>query len=100
MTEGNSPPPDDFDARLRAARRQADGDAGRPQRAEGPSVLGYAFRIGVELVAGLAVGAGMGWLLDRWLGTSPWLLILFFFLGSGAGVLNVFRAARRMQGPP
>ncbi|WP_245577540.1 AtpZ/AtpI family protein [Nisaea denitrificans] len=55
--------------------------------------LGMAMRIGVELVAGVGVGAGIGYLLDRWLGTGPWLLILFFFLGAAGGMMNVYRAA-------
>lgn len=52
-----------------------------------------AMRIGIELVAGVAVGAGIGYLLDSWLGTAPWLLILFFFLGAAGGMMNVYRAA-------
>ncbi|MGH6952806.1 MAG: AtpZ/AtpI family protein [Alphaproteobacteria bacterium] len=55
-----------------------------------------AFRIAVELVAGLAVGVAIGWVLDRWLGTGPWLLVLFFFLGAAAGVLNVYRSAKAL----
>lgn len=56
---------------------------------------GYAggFRLSTELVAGVLVGAGLGWLIDRWLGTSPWGLIVFLLLGFAAGVLNVMRAA-------
>jgi len=57
------------------------------------SGLGVAFRIGVELVAALVVGVGVGLLLDSWLGSTPWFLIVFFFLGAAAGVLNVYRAA-------
>lgn len=49
------------------------------------------FRAGVEVVAALVVGAGLGWFLDRWLGTFPWLFLLFFVLGSAAGILNVYR---------
>jgi ATP synthase protein I len=60
------------------------------------SGFGAAFRIGVELVAALIVGVGAGLLLDRWLGTAPWFLIVFFFLGAAAGVLNVYRAAAGM----
>jgi ATP synthase protein I len=51
-----------------------------------------AMRIGVELVAAMVVAMGAGWLLDRWLGTKPWLMIVFFFLGSAAGIMNVYRA--------
>ena len=58
--------------------------------------LGIGFRIGIELVSAMVVGVGIGWLLDWWLGTRPWLLILFFLLGAGAGMLNVIRAATRM----
>lgn len=56
---------------------------------------GYArgFRLSSELVAGVVVGAGIGWLIDRWLGISPWGLIVFLLLGFAAGVLNVMRSA-------
>ena len=46
-----------------------------------------------DLLAGVVIGVGLGLLLDYWLGTKPWLLIVFFFLGSGAGMLNVYRTA-------
>jgi ATP synthase protein I len=56
---------------------------------------GYArgFRLSSELVAGVVVGAGIGWALDRLLGISPWGLIVFLLLGFAAGVVNVIRAA-------
>lgn len=54
--------------------------------------MAIAFRIGSELVAAMIVGVGGGLLLDRWLGTAPWGLIVMFLLGSAAGVLNVYRA--------
>ena len=57
------------------------------------SGFGMAMRVGVELVAALVVGVGIGLLLDRWLGTAPLFLVVFFFLGAGAGILNVYRAA-------
>ena len=50
-------------------------------------------RLGVELVSALAIGVGIGLLLDYWLGTGPWLMLLFFLLGSAAGFMNVYRAA-------
>jgi ATP synthase protein I len=46
------------------------------------------------LVSGLLVGLAIGWGLDWWLGTRPWLLIVFFFLGAAAGILNVYRATK------
>jgi ATP synthase protein I len=62
---------------------------------------GYArgFRLSTELVGGVLVGAGLGWLLDRWLGISPWGMIVFLLLGFAAGVINVMRAAGVSRGP-
>ncbi len=64
-----------------------------PGPAADPSAIARGFRLSVELVAGVLVGAGIGWLLDRWLGISPWGMIVFLLLGFSAGVLNVMRAA-------
>lgn len=47
----------------------------------------------MDIIVALVVGVGLGLVLDRWLGTSPWLLIVFFFLGAAAGMLNVYRTA-------
>ncbi len=58
--------------------------------------MGIGFRIGVDVAAALAVGLGIGYALDAWLGTKPWLMVLFFFLGAGAGVVNVYRAVQGM----
>jgi len=55
-----------------------------------------ATRLASEFVAGVIVGAALGWGLDRWAGTSPWGLIGFLLLGFCAGVLNVVRASGRM----
>jgi ATP synthase protein I len=60
------------------------------------SALGLAFRISLELVVAVVVGAGIGWAFDRWLGTRPWGMILFFFLGVAAGLANVYRAITGM----
>lgn len=87
--ERNPPPPfRDLDKRLREAQARKSRGSGNKATATG---MGLAFRTATELVAGLVVGVAIGWLLDDWLGTKPWLLILFFLLGSGAGVLNVYR---------
>ena len=93
MTEPDKPTSlEDFDARLQAARDKR--DAAKGQRRDQPrSGMGLAFRLGIEMVSALAVGVGIGWLLDEWLGTRPWLMILFFFLGSAAGIINVIRVA-------
>jgi ATP synthase protein I len=62
------------------------------------SGLARGLRLSTELVAGVLVGAGIGWALDRWLGISPWGLIVFLLLGFAAGVLNVVRAVRPDDG--
>jgi ATP synthase protein I len=64
-----------------------------------PSALARGFRLSSELVAGVLVGAFIGWALDRWLGTSPWGMIVFLLLGFDAGVINVMRAAGVSSGP-
>jgi ATP synthase protein I len=100
MTEGDPPPPSkDFAARLRALRERVrpSDDGEGPGRGVPQTAAGWVFRLSVELVVGLVVGGGIGWLLDRWLGTSPLLLILFFLVGAGAGMYNVVRAAREIN---
>ena len=64
-----------------------------PYPAADPSALARGFRLSTELVAGVLAGAGIGWVLDRWLGISPWGMIVFLLLGFAAGVLNVMRVA-------
>jgi len=59
--------------------------------------LGMAFRLGAEMVVGVAIGGVIGWALDAWLGTAPAFLIVFLLLGMGAGILNAVRSAQRMQ---
>jgi ATP synthase protein I len=54
-------------------------------------------QVGAELLAAMVVGAGIGWLLDWWLATLPLFLLVFFFLGAGAGMFNVFRRATEMN---
>ena len=61
------------------------------------SFIGNAFKLGTELVAAVAVGTIIGFILDSWFDTKPWLIIIFFFLGAASGMLNVIRTANRMQ---
>ncbi len=92
----NEPPEtlEDLDKRLNQARmRQAGTSSGTSPGKEEMSGYSMAIRIGTELVAALIVGVGIGYFLDSWLDTKPWFLVVFFFLGAGAGVLNVYRAA-------
>ncbi len=91
-------PPDPL-ARLgekldKAQRERLRGDANNRPGGPPPGGMGLGFRIAIELVAALCVGLALGWVFDRALGTRPWGLIVFFLLGSAAGMLNVFRAAQ------
>jgi ATP synthase protein I len=83
------------------ARNAADhpSDSSGAQRAATASGYARGFRLSSELVAGVLVGAGIGWLIDRGLGISPWGLIVFLLLGFVAGVLNVMRSAGLIAGP-
>jgi ATP synthase protein I len=78
--------------RLDSVSRPSENVSG-PRQAADASAYARGFRMSTELVAGVVVGALIGWLLDRWLGISPWGLIVFLLLGFAAGVLNVMRAA-------
>ncbi|HZQ13788.1 MAG TPA: AtpZ/AtpI family protein [Pseudolabrys sp.] len=78
--------------RLTQVSRHSENGSG-PRQTASASAYASGFRMSTELVAGVVVGAGVGWLLDRWLGISPWGLIVFLLLGFAAGVLNVMRAA-------
>jgi ATP synthase protein I len=77
------------------ARQRADETATDASENRAATASGYArgFRLSSELVGGVAVGAGLGWLIDRGLGIKPWGLIVFLLLGFAAGVLNVMRSA-------
>ena len=59
--------------------------------------LGKALKISTELVAAVVVGSTIGFLLDNWFDTKPLLVICFFFMGVAAGILNVFKSARKMH---
>ena len=59
--------------------------------------LGKALKISTELVAAVFVGSTIGFLLDNWFDTKPLLMICFFFMGVAAGILNVFKSAKKMH---
>lgn len=82
----------DLDAALAARRPAAESSEGSPGSGT-MSGIGNALRLSSEFIAAIVVGAGLGWFIDRMAGTSPWGLIVFLFLGFGAGILNVLRAA-------
>ena len=96
MNERDTPPQlNELDAKLRAARAARDAKENEGATRSNQGGVGFALRIGVELVAALIVGVGIGLFLDRWLDTAPWFLIGFFFIGAGAGIVNVYRATSR-----
>src|ERR1700720_1304393 len=74
------------------ARRGSYPSASAPDNAALQQGVGVGFRIGIELVVAVVVATGLGWAIDRWLGTRPWGMIVLFFLGVGAGMLSVYRA--------
>jgi len=92
-----------LDEELRAqSERRAARDA--PRGPLGPNGgFGRAMSAGInafsEFVAGIVVGGLIGWQADKWLGTKPWLLVLFLGLGVAAGFLNIYRMAARQQQP-
>lgn len=96
MSDSDPSKHDDFASRLAAARSRQTGDRDSVSDAAARNTgqLGLGFKIAVELLAGVMVGVGMGVLLDRWLGTSPWLLLVFLTIGFAAGITNMLRAVR------
>ena len=88
--------PEDFKTRLKIAKSKIKNHLNKDQEKKG-KFMGNAFKLGTELVAAVAVGTIIGFILDSWFDTKPWLIIIFFFIGSAAGMLNVIRAANKMQ---
>ena len=88
--------PEDFKSRLKIAKSKINNQLDNDAQKKG-SFMGNAFKLGTELVAAVAVGTIIGFILDSWFDTKPWLIIIFFFLGAIVGMLNVIRAANRMQ---
>ena len=88
--------PNDFKTRLKIAKSKIKKQVFLDNEKRG-SFMGSAFKLGTELVAAVAVGTIIGFILDSWFDTKPWLIIVFFFLGAAAGLLNVIRTANQMQ---
>ncbi len=89
-TDGDRKRLDDLGDRLRDVRK----DDKPPARASSHRELGVAYRVMVEMFAGVGVGGFLGWWLDSWLGTAPILLVVLIPLGFAAGSLNAYRAIR------
>ena len=88
--------PKDFKTRLEIAKSKIKKKIQNDDEKKG-SFMGSAFKLGTELVAAVVVGTIIGFILDSWFDTKPWFIIIFFFLGAAAGMLNVIRAAKKMQ---
>ena len=88
--------PEDFKTRLKIAKSKIKKQTQLDSEKRG-SFMGSAFKLGTELVSAVAVGTIIGFILDSWFDTKPWLIIIFFFLGTAAGILNVIRTANSMQ---
>jgi ATP synthase protein I len=84
---------DALEGRLKALQGEG---AGPEPRGRG-SALGQALRMATEMVAAVGVGGFIGWALDSWLGSAPWLMVIFLLLGMTAGIMNVVRTAKAMQ---
>ena len=61
------------------------------------SSIGSAFKMSTELISAVAVGTIIGFILDNTFGTKPWLILIFFFVGVIAGIMNVIKSAKKMQ---
>tara|TARA_B100000945_G_scaffold285686_1_gene256141 strand:- start:184 stop:462 length:279 start_codon:yes stop_codon:yes gene_type:complete len=84
---------EDFKTRLKIAKSKL-----QNEKSEKKGIfLGNAFKLGTELIAAVIVGTIIGFILDNWFDTKPLLIIIFFLFGSAAGILNIFRAAKKMQ---
>ena len=100
MSNSDEPPGGGgLEARIKAARARRD----RATRGSGALARGGAggmavgLRIASELVAAVAVSVGIGLALDAWLGTKPWLMLLFVVLGTATGFFNVVRTAKELE---
>ena len=87
----------DFKTRLRIAKEKLKSSYENADNKGNTSSMGSAFKLSTDLVAHVAVGTIIGFILDSWFDTKPWLIIIFFFLGSIAGILNVIKTAKQMQ---
>ena len=87
---------DQFKTRLKIAKNKAKSRKSN-KNSESSSNMGAAFKMSTELVSAVVVGTIIGFILDNWFGTKPWLILIFFFVGVIAGIMNVVKSAKRMQ---
>ena len=86
----------ELSTRLKIAKKKADKNSFTSNE-KSSSSLGTALKLSTEMVAAVLVGSIIGFILDNWFDSKPWLTIIFFFAGAAAGILNVIRSAKLMQ---
>lgn len=84
---------DDLDRRIAKAQAESAPPASKREESSG-------YAIGMEFVGAILGGGFIGWLLDRWLGTAPWLMIVLLLLGFAAGTRNAMRRSGEFDGTP
>ena len=89
-------PKDQFKTRLEIAKKKVS-RRNLDKKNLNPSPIGAAFKLSTELVSAVAVGTIIGFILDKTFGTKPWLILIFFFVGVIAGIINVIKSAKNMQ---
>ncbi len=82
----------DLDRQLGGRRGKSEAPAHAEENSENPG-FALALRLGADFVAGVILGAALGWGVDRLFGTGPWGMIIFLLLGFAAGILTVLRSA-------
>ena len=87
---------DQFKARLEIAKSKIL-KKNKDSKQSSSSNIGVAFKLSTEMVAAVVVSTIIGFILDNWFGTKPWLILIFFFVGVVTGILNVIRSAKNMQ---
>ena len=88
--------PDDLKTRLKIAKSRFK-NKNQTEKDNEKSSFGKAFQLSTELVSAVLVATIIGFILDNWFDTKPWLIIIFFFVGVVAGILNVIRSAKKLQ---
>ena len=88
--------PDDLKTRLKIAKSKYK-NKNQSNNDNEKSSFGKAFQLSTELVSAVLIATIIGFILDNWFDTKPWLIIIFFFIGVAAGIMNVIRSAKKMQ---
>ena len=87
---------DTFKTRLEIAKKKLS-KRNLDKNKQSKSSIGQAFKMSTELVSAVVVGTIIGFILDKTFGTKPWFILIFFFVGVVAGIINVIRSAKNMQ---